>query len=366
MQGSKIVIGEGWAATAAAGFWAAAGHPVSWVVGTGARIRAPLPFFGASPGVAVWQALARRLGIDAGESQKGCFLREFRKQGFRKPIWTQAPAPADRYDVFQETLWEGECRITAAFEERFEMGLMDLEEEIRKAVFGLKSIERIEGPQVSSIEWSGEVGSLALSTGQKLDFSELVYADRWTLLKTIQGPPAPVRSQIQERKLKPYPAFQLLMEHDSVIGSSEDLKEGFLIELIREAGEEIQRHVWGGFFGAGRKSLWTVVLTPEEGEDNHQIAKRLRRIKQALNKCFSAPEWIGPDKKEFTQTVVRETVCFEEEAFFGAGDPKILNWEGAPIWFLTDSFGPASALDGVGRTLGEVVGLTKSELPIGP
>src|SRR4051812_34419585 len=100
MVDSVIVVGEGWAAAAAAGWFASQGEQVRWISGTGSRLLAPLPFFAASPGVAVWAKIASALGIETGEPRKGSFLREFRNKGFRAASWTQAPTPGDREEVF--------------------------------------------------------------------------------------------------------------------------------------------------------------------------------------------------------------------------------------------------------------------------
>lgn len=364
MKDPVIIVGDGWAATAAVSWLAHAGVPVRWVSGSGARLLAPLPFFAASPGVQIWSAVAARLGIDTGHSQKGCFLREYRGKGFREPAWSHAPTPGDRDDVFRESLWTAERRMTGVFEEKFaSFSLFELEELIRTKTLSFKNVTRVEGAQVVSLTWENDSGRVKLASGEEFEFEKLLYADQWSALsdiagipKSLLGPVSKVRVQDFTKKFKPQSALQLVFHHDPLVGVG--LGEGFLLELNREAGEETQRHAWGGFYPDGKKSLWTVVLTPEEVEDHHEVAKKIRRIKQALNRVFSTPEWIG-EKRDFSATVTSETVRLEAGAIFadesemGSGPIEApLVWEKAGISFLTDAFGPAAALEQVGLILG--------------
>ena len=366
MNEPVIVIGEGWSALAASGWLGAQGVAVKWISGTGSHLLAPVPFLEASPGVQAWAHLAAALGIETGESRKGSFLREFRNKGFREPLWTQAPTPSDREDVLNESLWEPERRIASVFEEKFEqVSLMDLEESIRTQVLALPNVTRIEGASVIEIQWDQNQGTLQLGSGEKITFQKLIFADRLSSLKEIRGLPktllssgigsgAGFKTADFERKFKPYSALQLVLHHEPAVGVG--IEEGFFLELIKDAGEEGQKHVFGGFFAGGRKSIWTAALSSDELEDNHLIAKRLRRIKQALNKVFSGPEWLSSGKKDFIGTVTSETVRLEESTLFSSGKSEQLPfaWENSGITFLTDGLGPAAALQQVSHVLGAI------------
>ena len=365
MNKPTIIIGEGWAAAAAAGWLGAQGASVRWISGTGSRLLAPLPFLACSDGVAIWTQISAALGIETGEARQGAFMREFRNKGFRAAAWTQAPTPGDREEVFNETLWESERRLTGLYEERFEnISLMDLEEALRAKVLSLPSVIRMEGASVIEMTWEKNQGSLKLASGEKFTFQKLIFADRWDSLGAIQGLPKTLsgasskfRTAEFERKFSPSGALQLVLHHEPAVGA--EVGEGFMLELIRETGDENQKHVFGGFYADGSKSLWTVMLGQEEVEDNHLIGKRLRRIKQALNKVFAGPEWIGA-KKEFMATVTNEAVRLEESILFSTGNPEEapLCWdasgvvESSGITFLTDGFGPSFSLAQVGRVLG--------------
>src|SRR5690606_533582 len=116
-----------------------------WIVGTGARVLAPLPSLEFGPGVKGWSELCARLGIEAGEPRTGSYLREFRNKSFRLPAWTKAPTPEARRDVRDELLWGPERRFAGAFEARFEnLSLLEIEEEVRRLVLGMPGIRRLE------------------------------------------------------------------------------------------------------------------------------------------------------------------------------------------------------------------------------
>jgi hypothetical protein len=138
------------------------------------------------------------------------------------------------------------------------------------------------------------------------------------------------------------------------------LLESFFCLMHKEAGEEFQRNLWGSFSSDGSRSVWTVFLTASEVEDNHEIAKKLRRMKQTLDRMFAGTEWVPAGKSEFMANVHDEQVRFEEAMVFGAGEPprEILNVPKAGgVFFVTDGYGPAPALDQVVTLLGEELNL---------
>jgi hypothetical protein len=99
-------------------------------------------------------------------------------------------------------------------------------------------------------------------------------------------------------------------------------------------------------------------LASDESEDNHEIAKKIRRMKQTLNKMFVGGEWLGAKAKEFTDTILDEHVRFEEAIVVQEGDepseiPAIMDAEGASrVCFLHDGFGPAFSWAQIGKLWG--------------
>jgi len=115
----------------------------------------------------------------------------------------------------------------------------------------------------------------------------------------------------------------------------------------------------------GKRSIWSVTLAEDECEDNHSIAKKLRRIKQSLDKMFTGTEWLPENVKSFMDTIVTEQVRFEEGMVFSKGDvmneashlPKMEN-----VCFVTDAFGPSSSMLQVLSVLGAELGLSFTEM----
>jgi hypothetical protein len=147
--------------------------------------------------------------------------------------------------------------------------------------------------------------------------------------------------------------LQAVFDHAAPMGAG--LLEGFYSVLHREAGEEFERHVWGHFASTGLQSFWTLCLTADEVEDNHQIAKKLRRLKAALDKMFTGTSWLPEGTAEFMATVSSEAVRFHEAVVFAGGersdDPVRMPGLEA-LTFVTDGYGPSSALLQAARALG--------------
>lgn len=351
------VVGDGWAALGAVGFLAASGTPVCWIAGTGTRMLAPLPSFEVGPGIAAWQDLAERLQVECGELKTGSFLREFRNKAFRVPNWEKAPTVEARADVREELLWAPETRITSLFEARFEMTAGELEEKIRKRLLEMSHVRRVEGVPVNAIKMGESEEdapvTLSLGNGESLPCSRVIYADRWNALAGIEGVTKPLPFV---RGRDAVAALQAAMTHTQPVGAG--VMEGFYCLLNKEAGEDFQRNVFGYFLEEGKRSVWTLFLTSEEVEDNHQIAKKLRRMKQALDKMFGEnAEWVAG---EFMANVKDELVRFEESIVFAGGkapDAPIALPKTKNVFVMTDGYGPSRSFEQVALLLGEELGI---------
>jgi hypothetical protein len=154
------------------------------------------------------------------------------------------------------------------------------------------------------------------------------------------------------RKREPMGVLQAVFAHEQPVAMG--IQEGFFGTISREAGEETERHIWGYFTQDGMKSFWTICLSSEEGEDNHAIAKKLRKMKNALDKMFVGEGWVPEGKAEFMANVRSEQVRFEESILFSEGeDPReaITLDKLERVYFLTDGYGPTSALRQVDTAL---------------
>jgi hypothetical protein len=209
---------------------------------------------------------------------------------------------------------------------------------------------------------NGAVTAVILGSGERIACSRVIYADRWSALPGMQGMPKPLSFL---RRLDPMAALQVAFRHEPAVGAG--LLEGFFGPIQREAGEDEQRHIWGSFSSDGSRSLWTVVLGANQVEDNHEIAKKLRRMKQALDKMFTGESWLPAGQADFLSTVKEEQVRFEESVLFAGGEapsepvrlPKL-----SGIEFLTDGYGPGAALEQVASALAiELTSEPETETP---
>lgn len=343
-----VVIGNGWSALGSVGLLAHEGRPVCWIPGTAARMLSPLPTLDATEGdrgAEGWRLLASSLGVDCGEIETGSFLREFRNKSFREPVWTKAPTPVDRAEVRDENLWAPERAFAPAFEGRFVATLGEIEEAIRARLVDAShpGVRRLEGVPVNGFRiHSGQVEAVILGSGAEVECSEVIYADRWSGLGALCGLP---KTLAFSKGRRPVGILQALLTHEQPVARG--LQEGFFGPLHREAGEQHDRSVWGYFSSDGRRSCWTLCLTPEEVEDNHEIAKRLRRMKAALGRMFVGNPWVPEGKNGFLDNVSEEVVLFCESMIFSSGEilqepihlPKTRG-----LSFLTDGYGPTRAL----------------------
>jgi hypothetical protein len=370
-----VVIGDGWAALGACAFLILKGIPVCWVLGSGARVTHPLASVEWGPGVHVWSALLAQLDIHCGELQTGLWIREFRNKAFRAPQWSKALDSEARRELREEFLWGPEQHVVGSFEARWELGLPgELEEDVRRALISVVSplsdsrghLQRVEADPVQGfvirkhsldgdLGGAGLIDHVKLGSGRDIQCSQVIYADRWGLLPTLEGLPKGLSFL---RKYEPMGVLQASFSHD--FGSSLGLPgQSFFASLFRDSSrahsQEADRHIWGHFLSDSKRSVWTLCLSAEEIEDNQEIAKNLRRLKGTLNRIFQGSELIPNGQQDFSSTIVSEQVRFEEEAFFADSNcveepitiPGISN-----LHILTDGYGATRALQQVGSLLG--------------
>lgn len=378
------IIGDSWAALGSLGLLATSENAIdldiTWITGTGARSLPPLPLLEQGLGVTGWRALLSRMGIESAEPQAGHYLREFRHKSFARPTWHKSPTRAMRIQTRDEELWGPEARFAPAYEVRFEQTLGELEERVRErlaarvaasaekpyvdASAGGVKIRKIEGVPVKGFEESETGPVVVLGSGEKIACDRVIYADKWTALTGMEGLP---KAQGFTRSREPVGLLQAVFTHTHAL-VAQQMQEAFYCVVHKDPGEEFTRAVWGYFMDGGKRSVWTIFTASEESEDNHEIGKKLRRLKQTLERMFVGPEWVPEGKKTFLDTVADEAVRFEENFVFSRGDslptatklPKL-----AHVAFLSDGFGPSAALAQVVDLLGAELGVQPTEWELG-
>ena len=351
------VLGDGASALAAVSAYSLAGWHVTWIAGGGAKVLSPLPTLNQGEGALALAWIARRHGLIVSDPHRGSFLREFRNKSFREPAWMKMADITERAAELKEGMWVPEARFVALEEVRFgERNLAEIELELRARVLEHAQVVRHEGMPVEGIvrdedhsRWSVKFGS-----GEKIVADRVIYADRWSKLGGLEGLPKPVPFT---RGRNPAGLLQAVFRHNRPVGQA-GLECGFIGALHKEAGEDSARNVIGYFFEGGRRSVWTTFLAQDEVEDNHLIGKKLRRMKQALEKLFVGAEWCGEGVESILSTIESEYVAFEESTVChtGAAPDSCTALSSMPgVLFLTDGYGPscawAQAVDLVRRDL---------------
>jgi hypothetical protein len=289
--------------------------------------------------------IARHHGLTVADPHRGSFLREFRNKSFREPAWMKLGDIAERAAEIKDGLWVPEARFVPLEEVRFgDLSLADIEQNLRVRVLEHPRVVRQEGMPVEGIlrdedlaRWSVKFGS-----GEKLLADRVIYADRWSKLAGLEGLPKAVPFA---RGRNPSGLLQAVFRHRHPVGQA-GLDCGFIGALHKEAGEDSARNVIGYFFEGGRRSVWTTFLAQDEVEDNHLIGKKLRRMKQALEKLFVGAEWCGEGAETILSTIESEYVAFEESTVChtGAAPEACTALSSMPgVLFLTDGYGPSSA-----------------------
>lgn len=349
-----VVVGDGWAALGAVGFLVTSGIEaleVTWISGTGTRILAPVSSLEWGAGADLWKQLSLKLNLEWGESRDGIFVREFRNKSFRLPAWSQAETLDEKTEVKNESLWGPERSWVGGYEAQLQVTFGELEEQIRQQVAAIQaasplSLKKIEQNPVTGFQVdAGKVRAVILGSGERIECDEVIFADRWGVIPSLDGVPKPV-SFLRNRESMGI--LQASLSHDPALSSG--VRESFFATL---PGEE-KKHVWGYISSDGKKSTWTLGLSPEEGEDNHAIAKKLRKMKSILEKMFSGTAVVPAEAGAFERTIADEQVRFEEDSIFGTGKPlvepcSLKGLEG--VFFLTDGYGPSFSIQQVASYL---------------
>jgi hypothetical protein len=254
-----------------------------------------------------------------------------------------------RKGVLTECLWGPEVRLAPLFETRFDLSIAEMEDLVRDRIHKLSNVRILSGVPVTGFA----EGSLTISTGATIAFKRAIWADRWVGLGGIEGLP---KGSSLARNREPMGILQTVFTHSTAM-ADQAMQEAFYGATHKDAGEEFNRSVWGYFFEGGRKSVWTLFLTEEEGADNHSIGKKYRRMRQALDKMFTGTEWLPEGVENFSATIVNEQLLFQEDFMFGNGESVVEPQKVGPILFMTDAFGVSAAAEQVARALATEVGL---------
>jgi len=307
---------------------------IVWVGGSGAPLLPLMPHMKSEMALAVLASAAESTAtVFQGRLEKGLCHRVFRNKSFKLSNWKKA----------EEQTWLPELSYLGADECRMEgLDPILLEEKLRARFETHPLITRVQNAPVIEFEVYTSGGKIQFSNGLITEFKQFYYCDDLASLKSFPKLLPIFKNQMKGVKLGArMGALQVVFHHSTPL--KQFMNRGLVIPMNRDSGETFDRDVLG-YFVEPTRSVWTVFLNPSECEENHEIMKKLRKLKQSLNRAFESPEFLPEGKKEFMATVEREQVRFEEAALHTEGNLEA-SASNPDFVLFTDSFGQTRSLE---------------------
>lgn len=317
----RIIIGEGWGALATLlQKGSVESEQWLWIRGSGAHLFQPSVEASQVASERYVALLAKFLGENTEPTEVGEMERSrvWKNKSFRLPLWSEEETEELKVDAARGALWTPEAAWLPMTLERaaFEEPIWELETRARKKLEeeGLPGLQVVSADPIEDMEWSESWVECVLGSGNRFRARSVFYGDR--IVDLARFPGCPVRWTVDGKqkslkeimiKGKATGVIQVRLMHEAP--QAQWVGHTWVLPCQREPGEKQDRHVIGSLSSDGLSSLWTLTLTTEEVESNQLVAKKLRRIKQALSKCF---------ENEFK--IQDEQVRFEESAWMTEGE----------------------------------------------
>lgn len=344
-----IVFGEGSASVFLISQLIKRNESIIWVNGSGSKLTPVMPYVthGVAMGVLIDSLAVVSEEAFAKPMEQGTFHRVFRNKGFKLPSWKRSANLATQQQSFEELVWLPEQAFLNTLELRMS-GLTPAraEEILRSAFEEHPLVKKVQSAPVLEFEVLEHGGKIQFANGFVTEFKEFYFCDSLSELKVIPKLASVFKHPLSGIKSGDrVNALQVTFDHS--VSLNQPLDVGLVVPMNRDAGETIDRDVLGYFLDP-KKSVWTVFLEPEECEENHDIMKKLRKLKQSLNRAFDNPEFLPEGKKDFLSTIEKEFFHFESNCLVKAGafKPSKSNPDFA---IICDAFGFSRALQSIGE-----------------
>ena len=341
MNAPVIVFGEGSSAVFLIEELTKRNESVFWVDGSGAKLLPLLPHVKSPFALGLQVEAAKTLGLALGGSvEKGLCHRVFRSKAFKLSNWKK----------MEEQTWAPELAFIGPHECRMDgLDPTQIEEGLRARLATHPLVTRIENTPVVEFEVFTSGGKIQFANGTMTEFKQLYYCDDLAGLKSFPKLATIFKNQMKGvRSSSRYGALQVVFHHS--VPLKQFMNRGLVIPMNRDSGETFDRDVLG-YFMEPTRSVWTVLLQPSECEENHEIMKKLRKLKQSLNRAFESPEFLPEGKKEFMTTVEKEVVRFEPSFLYTEGELQASSSNPDFVLF-TDSFGYSQGLERLAHHFG--------------
>ena len=342
---SVIVYGESSASVFLIGQLIKKGEAVLWVSGSGARVQSAMPYVKSELALGTLLDSQNLVSEDvfSARLEKGTFHRVFRNKGFKPPSWKRSSNLESQKQAMEEMVWAPELAYVGIEEFRAAgISPFSLEQSLRDSFENHPQITRVQNVPIVELEVFEHGGKIQFANKLITEFKQFYFCDALSELGSIPKLGPVFKHQLSGVKMSSrVSALQVIFHHSASFNSS--LDTGLVIPMNRDSGETFDRDALG-YFVSPALSIWTVFLQQSECEDNHEIMKKLRKLKQSLNRAFESPEVLPEGKKDFIATIEKEQVRFEENFLFTEGSFKASE-ANADFVMVTDAFGPTLMLE---------------------
>ncbi len=330
---SICVFGDGWSATLAVASILAQSQgagsnlqdkKIIWARGNRA---CPLPVEGVFPNESaanLAELLDQKLFGDEWNTEPGQFDRFYKNKSFR----TMTTEVASDF-------WQPEQRMIFGDGFRFtEKPFLEWWKNLRNHLIENPNIIHIVDSELIEFEVMADGGQALFAKGEKVSFEKFIFADRLADIRKFPKLFRALQGQIPTHKTSDFVGLlQCTVTHSVPVEEPLDVR--FILPMTRDAGEDFERHAFG-VFTSPETSVWNILLHGDDAEDNHMITKRMRKMKNAISKCFEHQ----PGLQKFSQEIVR----YEPNMLLNRDVPKQQIFNSDLMW-LTDAFGFGFAAD---------------------
>jgi hypothetical protein len=340
-----LVFGEGSASIYLIAQLIKRNESIVWVKESGSQVWPVMPYVKSELALGALidshQAVCNE--VFASPIEKGTAHRVFRNKGFKMPSWKRSSNLEAQQQAFEEMVWTPEQAYLGVTELRIAgMSTMKIEQDIRAAIELSPLVKKIEMAPVVEFEVFEHGGKVQFSNGVITEFRQLFYCGPLAELKAIPKLPTVLKHQVAKAKSNSaVSVLQVMFKHSEPL--LQTIETGLVIPMNRDSGETFDRDALG-YFVDSTHSIWSVFLQADEIEENHEIMKKLRKMKQSLNKAFDSPDFLPNGRKDFMATVEKEQVRFEAGFLVIEGEYKT-STANSDYVLLNDSFGLSYALE---------------------
>lgn len=299
-QSPILVFGEGSAAVFLIAQLLKRNESIVWVKDSGSQVWPVMPYVKSelALGALIDSHQTITSEVFANSIEKGTAHRVFRNKGFKMPSWKRSSNLENQQQAFEEMVWTPEQSYLGVTELRIAgLSTFKIEQDLRAALEINPNVKKVEMAPVVEFEVFEHGGKVQFTNGVITEFKQVYYCGPLAELKAIPKLSTVLKHQMSKAKTSSaVSVLQVMFKHSEPL--LQTIEAGLVIPMNRDSGETFDRDALG-YFVDPTHSVWTVFLQADEIEENHEIMKKLRKMKQSLNKAFDSPDFLPNGKKDF-------------------------------------------------------------------